>query len=172
MAAVYASARQQGLTDDMIQALPHFQDSDLFTPSERAALRFADVRARHHKQISQDSFDELRKYSSEPEMMALGSRAAIFIGCGSLVYAIGMDGVGKACRLYFAHKEMEDMRARGTAWLLILYLLNGFSNGIIHSACPHQGYATWVRSIAGSIRHCASRPFSAALIRAWISTSP
>jgi len=111
MAVVYASARQQGLTDDMIQALPHFQYSDLYTPSEKAALRFADVLNRDHKQVSQDSFDELRKYFSEPEIMALGWRAAIFIGDGRLVYALGLDGVGKACPLSFAHKEMEEMRA-------------------------------------------------------------
>ena len=60
MTAVYASARQQGLTEEMIHALPHFQDSDLFTPREKAALRFADTLARDHKQVSQDLFDELR----------------------------------------------------------------------------------------------------------------
>jgi len=111
MSAVYASARQQGLTDDMIQALPHFQDSDLFTPHEKAALRFADVLARDHKQVSQELFDELRQYFSEPEIMALGWRAAIFIGYGRLVYAVGPDGVGKACPLSFAHGEMEEMQA-------------------------------------------------------------
>ena len=43
--------------------------------------------------------------------MALGWRAAIFIGYGRLVYAVGLDGVGKECPLSFAHKEMEEMRA-------------------------------------------------------------
>ena len=108
---MYASARQQGLTDDLIPALPHFQDSDLFTPSEKAALRFADVLDRDHKQVSQDSFDELRKYFSEPEIMALGWRGAIFIGCGRLVYAVGLDGVKKPCPSSFAHKETEEIRA-------------------------------------------------------------
>ena len=37
MKAVYASARHQGFTEEMIQALPEFEDSDLFTPAEKAA---------------------------------------------------------------------------------------------------------------------------------------
>ena len=98
MTAVYASARQQGLTEEMIHALPHFQDSDLFTPREKAALRFADTLARDHKQVSQDLFDELRTHYSEPEIMALGWRMAIFIGYGRLVYAVGLDGVGQPVR--------------------------------------------------------------------------
>ena len=111
MTAVYASARQQGLTEAMIKDLPNFQDSALFTPREKAALRFADTLARDHKQVSQDLFDELRTYYSEPEIMALGWRMAIFIGYGRLVYAVGLDGVGQPCPLSFAHKEMEDMQA-------------------------------------------------------------
>lgn len=107
MTAVYASARQQGLTEEMIHALPHFQDSDLFTPREKAALRFADTLARDHKQVSQDLFNELRTHYSEPEIMALGWRMAIFIGYGRLVYAVGLDGVGKPCPLSFAHEEMQ-----------------------------------------------------------------
>ena len=111
MTAVYASARQQGLTEEMIQALPHFQDSDLvYATREKAALRFADTLARDHKQVSQELFDELRTYYSAPEIMALGWRMAIFIGYGRLVYAVGLDGVGKPCPLSFAHAEMEDMR--------------------------------------------------------------
>jgi alkylhydroperoxidase family enzyme len=107
MEAVYASARHQGLTDEMIQALPDFDDSDLFTPREKAALRFADTLARDHRQVSDDLFDELRTHFSEPEIMALGWRAAIFIGYGRLVYATGLPGIGELCPLSFAHGETQ-----------------------------------------------------------------
>lgn len=105
MGVVYASARQQGVTEDMIRALPDYRDSALFTPREKAALRFADTLAGDHKQISQDVFDELASYYSEPEIMALGWRIAIFTGYGRLVYAVGLDGVGKPCPLSFTHEE-------------------------------------------------------------------
>ena len=48
-------------------------------------------------------FDELREHFSEPEIMALGWRMAIFIGYGRLVFAVGLEGVGKLCPLSFAH---------------------------------------------------------------------
>jgi hypothetical protein len=43
MRAVYASARQQGLTDEMLAALPSFEQSALFSSREKAALKFAEV---------------------------------------------------------------------------------------------------------------------------------
>ncbi|MCZ6665196.1 MAG: hypothetical protein O7B81_07820 [Gammaproteobacteria bacterium] len=107
MSAVYASARHQGLTDEMIKALPNYRESDLFSAREKAALRFADTLARDHRQVSDDLFDELREHFSEPEIMALGWRMAIFIGYGRLVFAVGLEGVGKLCPLSFAHDEMQ-----------------------------------------------------------------
>jgi hypothetical protein len=62
MRAVYASARQQGMTDEMLAAIPHYQNSPLFTPREKAAFHFA-----------------------EPEILELGWRIAIFVGYGRLV---------------------------------------------------------------------------------------
>jgi alkylhydroperoxidase family enzyme len=69
---VYASARQQGLTDEMLADLPRYQESPLYTPREKAAIHFADMMSGDHKQISQDLFDELRQHFSEPEILALG----------------------------------------------------------------------------------------------------
>ncbi len=91
----------------MIKALPNYRESDLFSAREKAALRFADTLARDHRQVSDDLFDELREHFSEPEIMALGWRMAIFIGYGRLVFAVGLEGVGKLCPLSFAHDEMQ-----------------------------------------------------------------
>ena len=103
MKAVYASARCQGLTDEMIKALPRFADSELFTPAEKAALKFAEVMAGDHRSVSQALFDELRRHYSERQIMALGWRMAIFVGYGRLVYATGLEGVGELCPLSFTH---------------------------------------------------------------------
>ncbi len=103
MKAVYASARCQGLTDEMIKALPRFADSELFTPAEKAALKFAEVMAGDHRSVSQALFDELRRHYSERQIMALGWRMAIFVGYGRLVYATGLEGVGEPCPLSFTH---------------------------------------------------------------------
>lgn len=89
----------------MLAALLRYQDSPLFTPREKAAFHFAEMMAGNHKQISQDLFDELRQYFSEPEILELGWRIAIFIGYGRLVYALGLEDVGKLCPLSAVHEE-------------------------------------------------------------------
>ena len=89
---------------EMIRALPKFQDSDLFTPAEKVALKFADVIAGNHFSVSQELFDELREHYTEPQIMALGWRMAIFTGYGRLVYATGLESVGEPCPVNFDKK--------------------------------------------------------------------
>ncbi|MSR14041.1 MAG: hypothetical protein EXR86_05625 [Gammaproteobacteria bacterium] len=103
MKAMYASAKCQGLTEEMVRALPKFRDSELFTPAEKAALKFAEVMAGDHRSVSQELFDELRSHYSERQIMALGWRMAIFVGYGRLVYATGLESVGDLCPLSFTH---------------------------------------------------------------------
>jgi len=107
MNAVYASARHQGLTDEMLQALPDFEASELFTPAEKAAFRFADAMAGDFHGIDKTVIDDLARYYSQPEIMALGWRMAIFVGYGRLVWATGLQSVGAPCPLSFAHEEMH-----------------------------------------------------------------
>jgi len=89
----------------MLAAIPHYQDSSLFTPREKAAFHFAEMMASNHKQISQDLFDELRQHFTEPEILELGWRIAIFVGYGRLVYALGLEDVGKLCPLPAVHGD-------------------------------------------------------------------
>ena len=103
MSAVYASARHQGLTDEIIAALPDFENSDLSSPAEKAAFRFADAMAGNFHAIDKSTIDGLAEHYSEPEIMAIGWRAAIFVGYGRLVWATGLQSVGEACPLSFAH---------------------------------------------------------------------
>lgn len=72
MTAVYASARHQGLTEEMIETLPSFRDSDLFTPREKAAIAFAETLATDHRTVSDELFVELKANFSEREIMAIG----------------------------------------------------------------------------------------------------
>lgn len=90
------------MTEEMLAALPAYATSDLFTPAEKAALRFADVLAGDHRSASNELFDELKRYYTEPQIMALGWRIAIFIGYGRLVYATGLESVGAPCPVTYA----------------------------------------------------------------------
>jgi alkylhydroperoxidase family enzyme len=91
----------------MIAALPSFEQSSLFTPREKAAIKFADVLAGDHLKASDDLFIRLREHFSESEILQLGWRIAMFIGYGRLVFALGLQDVGKVCFLPEKHSEMQ-----------------------------------------------------------------
>jgi alkylhydroperoxidase family enzyme len=92
MTVRYAGARQAGLTEVKIAALDDLA-SDLFSPRERAALRFADLMATDHLSIDDALFAELRRHFSEAEIVELGMSAALFIGFGRLNAVLGIDPV-------------------------------------------------------------------------------
>jgi alkylhydroperoxidase family enzyme len=91
-------ARQQGLTEELIAEIPRYRDSELLTPREKAAIRYAEVLAGDHRQASQELFDELRTYFTEPEIIDLGWRIVTFVGYGRFIHALGLE-IGKACPL-------------------------------------------------------------------------
>ena len=97
---MYASARHQGLTDEMVDEVPNFRKSPLFTPAEKAAMRLADAMAGDHKNAPyEEIFAEMRKYYTEAQVVEIGWRTSVFIGYGRLVYALGVDAIGQSCRL-------------------------------------------------------------------------
>ena len=97
---MYASARHQGLTDEMVDAVPNFRESPLFTPAEKAAMQLADAMAGEHKRAPFDEiFAELRVHYTEEQIVELGWRTSVFIGYGRLVYALGVDAIGPSCRI-------------------------------------------------------------------------
>jgi len=88
------------LTDEMVDAVPKFGESPLFTPSEKAAMALADAMAGDHKRAPFDEiFAELRNHYSEEQIVELGWRTSVFIGYGRLVYALGVDAIGASCRI-------------------------------------------------------------------------
>ena len=90
MTVRYAGARQAGLTEVKIAALDDL-GSDLFSPRERAALKFAELMATDHLKIDDAVFVELRRHFSEAEIVELGVSTAVFIGFGRLNAVIGID---------------------------------------------------------------------------------
>lgn len=91
-------ARQQGLTEELIAEIPHYRESALLTPREKTAIHFAEVLAGDHRQASQELFDELREYFTEPEILDLGWRIVTFVGYGRFIHVLGLE-IGKACPL-------------------------------------------------------------------------
>ncbi len=82
----------------MIRELPHYRDSKLLTPREKAAVRYAEVLAGNHKQSDEKLFDDLREHFTEAEIMDLGWRIVTFVGYGRFIYALGLE-IGKTCAL-------------------------------------------------------------------------
>ncbi len=80
----------------MVEAVPHYQDSDLFTARDKAAIRFAEVLAGDHRQATDDLFHEMRGHFTESEIVDLGWRIVAFLGYGRLIHVFGLE-VGKAC---------------------------------------------------------------------------
>jgi len=88
------------LTDEMVDAVPNFRQSPLFTPAEKAAMALADAMAGDHTHARFDEvFAELRKHYGEEQIVELGWRTSVFIGYGRLVYALGVDAIGASCRI-------------------------------------------------------------------------
>ena len=84
----------------MVEAIPNFRESSLFSLAEKAALRLADAMAGDHKRASYDEiFAELRKYYSEEQIVALGWKTGIWLGYGRLVHALDVPAVGASCAI-------------------------------------------------------------------------
>jgi len=102
MVAVHntCTLREQGLTDEMVAAIPKFRESTLFTPAEKAALGLANAMAGDHKQALYDEiFADLRKYYSEEQIVALGWKTGVCLGYGRLVHALDVPAVGESCSI-------------------------------------------------------------------------
>jgi alkylhydroperoxidase family enzyme len=88
------------LTDEMVEAISDFRESQLFSPAEKAALSLADAMAGDHKRAPYDKiFADLRKYYSEEQIVALGWKTGVWLGYGRLVHALDVPAVGVSCAI-------------------------------------------------------------------------
>lgn len=92
------------MTEELIAEIPHYQQSTLLTPREKAAIHFAEILAGDHRQASQELFDELRQHFTEPEIIDLGWRIVTFVGYGRFIHVLGLE-IGQACPLSFSEKD-------------------------------------------------------------------
>jgi alkylhydroperoxidase family enzyme len=86
----YAGARQAGLTEEKISALDD-PASPLFTPRERAALRFAHLMAHDHRAIDDAVWSALEQHFNPAEIVELGVHVALCVGLGRFNAAVGID---------------------------------------------------------------------------------
>jgi alkylhydroperoxidase family enzyme len=89
-------ARQQGLTEDLIEEIANYRTSKILSDRDKAAIRLAEVLAGDHREATQEQFDDLRKYFTEAEIIDLGFRIVTFVGYGRLIHALGLE-IGKTC---------------------------------------------------------------------------
>jgi alkylhydroperoxidase family enzyme len=82
MATRFPEAYEDGLTENVVCSLERPQDAENLTPAERAAIVFADLMATDHLAITDDTFSELRRHFSEPEIVELGINIAYNVGVG------------------------------------------------------------------------------------------
>lgn len=85
-----ALARQQGLTEDRIQQMLISYDTDDFSPRERVVLHFAEQLTLNPREVTDETYDELRKHLSEGEIVELGVFAGLCIGFDSLISTWGL----------------------------------------------------------------------------------
>ncbi|HWE83667.1 MAG TPA: carboxymuconolactone decarboxylase family protein [Terracidiphilus sp.] len=71
-------ARNLGWTDDQLSNLAGWQQRSDFTPAEKAALHLAETVTRDAHAVSDEQFDELRKYYSEGEVVELLCAIGLF----------------------------------------------------------------------------------------------
>ena len=67
------------MTEDKLSQV-HDIDSDVFTPRERAALRFATVMAQNDTAAADAVFEEVRRYFDDAQIVELGLTLSTFLG--------------------------------------------------------------------------------------------
>jgi AhpD family alkylhydroperoxidase len=93
-------ARQEGLTEDMINDLFDYQNSKHFTPREKAALRYADLFKQGEHAIDRDEvYTDLQKHFSDEEIIELGMLCAQTDGVGKFVKSLNVLSWADACAI-------------------------------------------------------------------------
>jgi len=86
----YAGARHAGATEAKIAAIDD-ESSDLLSPRERVAIRFAEKLAVDHHKVDDTLWAELSRHFSEAEIIELAAHMTLFIGFGRFNEIVGLD---------------------------------------------------------------------------------
>jgi AhpD family alkylhydroperoxidase len=71
-------AKKLGYSDAQIAALPHFEDSESFTPREKTALRLAERLTRNERPLDDAELAGLKAHFSEGEIVELMAASGLF----------------------------------------------------------------------------------------------
>lgn len=93
----YQDSIDQGLTEEMVAALPSAETSPLFSDREKAAIAFGQKMAADHYGVGDEEFARLHRFFSEEEIVELGFDVAQFIGIGRL-FAV-LDATNTVCAI-------------------------------------------------------------------------
>ena len=108
------AARDAGLTEEKIQEVWDFENSDAFSPREKTALRFAHYIKHDVDKADSDAFyGELRQHFSEPEIVELGLWCAENEGAGKFVRTLSILTWDEACELN--PKTAENARRKAVS---------------------------------------------------------
>ena len=61
--------RDQGFTEEQVQAIPSWSVADCWTPAERAVLAYTDALVLQHGRVADGVFDSLREHLSDEEIL-------------------------------------------------------------------------------------------------------
>ena len=78
------------MTEAKIAAIDD-DSSDLLSPRERAAIRFAEKVAVDHHKVDEALWSELRRHFSEAEVIELVAHTTLYIGLGRFNDIIGLE---------------------------------------------------------------------------------
>ena len=84
MAIRYRSAVEAGVTENLVCSLERPADAEDLLPAEKAAISYADLASTDHMAIGDETFNLLRRYFSEVQIVELGMYIAYCIGFGRL----------------------------------------------------------------------------------------
>ena len=71
-------AKKLGYSDEQIAALPHFEDSESFTPREKTAPRLAERLTRNERPLDDAELADLKAHFSEGEIVELMAASGLF----------------------------------------------------------------------------------------------
>jgi|SRR5215471_13792641 len=72
-----AGGSELGISQEKIAAVADYQENPLFTPRERAALRYAEEMSRTSVEVSDEVFEDLKRYFDDRQIIALTAEIAL-----------------------------------------------------------------------------------------------
>ena len=106
-----AGGREAGLSFEKLAAVADYQSSYLFSPEEKAALRYTDEICRGSVEVPDQVFDELRRYFGEAAIVDLTATIALenFRARFNRALQVPSDGI---CQLPADHPALKATAAQ------------------------------------------------------------